>query len=206
MELRVPRLPFQIDPLIAEARMRARRRRFVVAAALFLGAAASLVASWEVLSANASAATTSSGKQCAGPSSYGTQCIDVSGSGRHLSKIRTSYSDTALLWPDTKWRVDLERYVCDPISKTKSACWPATTWHGRSRVGVRVVNHRAYPPAHLVQSPEYRYWPTFSLPHTFRSNGWLCTEVAFYNASTHSWVYNAAGLPHGLRACVAVHA
>jgi hypothetical protein len=157
ISLYVPGLPLQIDPLIAEAKRRARRRRFAVAAAVLLATAASLFASWQAVGANATAAPTSSGKQCAGPSSYGTQCVDVTGSGRHITGIRTGYSDTALLWPNTKWRVDLERYACDPIGKTKSACWAATTWHGRSRVGVRVVNDRAYPPAHLTQSRTYRY-------------------------------------------------
>jgi hypothetical protein len=203
----IPRLPFQLDPLIAEAKRRARRRRFALAVLVVVGASAGLLAGWELVGtgANATAATANSGNQCAGPSPYGTQCIDVTGSGRQVSAIKTSYDDTALLWPNTKWRVDLERYVCDPIGKAKSACSAATTWHGRSRVGVRVVDHQAYPPAHLDQSPTHRYWPGFSLPHTFRSNVWLCTEMAFYNAATHQWVYNAAGLPHGLRACTSIH-
>jgi hypothetical protein len=204
MSMYVPRLPLQIDPLIAEAKRRARQRRLALVAVV-LCAVVGLVAGWEGFGTSASAATTSSGTLCAGPTTYGTQCIDVSGRGRRVTGIHTSYSDTALLWPNTKWRVDLERYVCNPVGKTKAACWPATTWHGRTRVGVRVVDRRAYPPAHLTQSRRYRYWPTFSLPHTFRSNAWLCTEMAFYNASTHSWVYNAKGLPHGLRACASIH-
>ena len=205
MSVYVPRLPVQVDPLIAEARRRARYRRLALVAAALVAAAASLLTGWELAGTNASAATTSSGEQCAGPSSYGTQCVNVTGSGRHVTAIKTSYNDTALLWPNARWRVDLEQYVCDPIGKTKSACSATTTWHGRSRVGVRVVNHRAYPPAHLTQSRAHRYWPSFSLPHTFRSNVWLCTEMAFYNASTQGWVYNAGGLPRGLRACTSIH-
>jgi hypothetical protein len=125
-------------------------------------------------------------------------------SGLRVEKIQTWNWEVAALTPVT-WRMDLERYVCDPIGKKKSACSAAVTWHGRARTGVPIVNRRALTP-HLVQSRSHRYWPTFTMPHTFRANAWLCTELAIYNTATHTWVYNAAGLPHGLRACVTVHA
>jgi hypothetical protein len=60
-------------------------------------------------------------------------------------------------------------------------------------------------PAHFAQSRSNGFWPTFSLPHTFGSNVWLCTEVSVWNGSAHKWVYNGGGLAHGLRACVSVH-
>lgn len=202
MVLYPPHLPIQLDPLIAEAKRRARRRRLlaVMAAVVAVGIGAAGWTEWS--SAAASAATAGSGKQCAGPGTYGLQCIDVRGSGPRVDRIQTWNWEVAALSP-LRWRMDLERYVCDPIAKQKSACSAASTWHGRARTGVPIVNRRPLTP-HLVQSGNHRYWPTFAMPHTFRSNVWLCTELAVYNTTTHRWVYNAAGLPYGLRACVAI--
>jgi hypothetical protein len=205
MSLYLPRLPLQLDPLIAEAKRRARRRRFIVVAALALVAVGvGALGRWELSGANASAATASSGKQCARSSTYGSQCIDALGSGRRVTEIQTWFDDTSMFWPNDKWRIDLERYICDPIGKTKTTCSAASTWHGRVLTGARVVDRQSQP-LHLAQSRSNGYWPTFPLPHTFRSNVWLCTEVAAYNAATHRWVYNAAGLAHGVRACISVH-
>jgi hypothetical protein len=201
----LPRLPFQLHPLILEAKKRARRRRFVLIVALALVAvSAGALGRWELGGASASAATTSSGKQCARSSTYGSQCVDVLGSGRRVTEIQTWFDDTGMFWPNERWRVDLERYLCDPIGKGKATCWAMTTWHGRVLTGAEVVGRQTQP-LHLAQSRTSGYWPTFDLPHTFRSNVWLCTEVAAFNAATNRWVYNAAGLPHGLRACVSVH-
>jgi hypothetical protein len=44
MTVRVPTLPFALDPLIAEAKRRMRRRRALVAAVLVLGVAAGVLA------------------------------------------------------------------------------------------------------------------------------------------------------------------
>jgi hypothetical protein len=204
MDLYVPRLVIQLDPLIAEAKRRARRRRLIGVTLVLVVLGVGALGRWELSGANASAATPDSGTQCAGPGTYGVQCIDLSGSGLRVEKIETWNWAVAALTPVT-WRMDLERYLCDPIGKTKSACSAATTWHGRARTDVPIVNRRALTP-HLVQSRSHRYWPTFTMPHTFPANGWLCTELAIYNTAAHRWVYNAAGLPHGLRACVTVHA
>jgi hypothetical protein len=206
MSVYLPRHPVQLDPLIAEAKRRARHRRLVVIVALLaLGIGA--LGRWELSGATASAATTDGGKQCAGPTTYGLQCIDVHGSGLSVDKIQTWNPEAAFQTGGTQmmWRMDLERYLCDPIGKTKSMCSAATTWHGRARTGVPIVDRRALTP-HLIQSRRHHYWPTFTTPHTFRSNVWRCTELAFYNSVTHSWVYNAGGVPRGLRACVSVHA
>ncbi|HKU55614.1 MAG TPA: hypothetical protein VJP41_01185 [Gaiellaceae bacterium] len=206
MSLYVPALPLEVDPLIAEARRRARRRRLAgLAAVLAMVVSVGSFGWWELTGANASAATAGSGRQCAGPSTYGSQCITVTGSGLRVTAIQTSFDDTSLFWPNTRWRIDLERYVCDPIGRTKAACWPSTIWHGQTRTGVRVAGHRPHPVTYLARSRNSSYWPAFSLPHAFRSNVWLCTEVAVYNGPESRWVYNAKGLAHGLRACVAIH-
>jgi hypothetical protein len=211
MALYLPRLRVQLDPLIAEAKRRARRRRFLVAAAVALAAVGvGTLAQWELSGANASAASFTSGTQCAGPSSYGLQCIDlrgsVRGSGVRVERMQTWNWEVAALTP-VKWRMDLQRYGCDPIGQAKWMCSAAKTWHGRARTGVPIVGRRALTP-HLVQSRSHRYWPTFAIPHTFRSsaNVWLCTELAIYNPVRHRWIYNARGLPDGLRACVSAHA
>jgi hypothetical protein len=55
MTTHAPRLPFALDPLIAEAKQRARRRRFLVVAVLALvlaGAAAGLIAARSPVGAN----------------------------------------------------------------------------------------------------------------------------------------------------------
>jgi hypothetical protein len=190
---------------MAEAQRRARQRRLALIATVLLGAAAvSSSVRWGLVWPAAEAAAASSGKQCARSNSYGSQCIQVFGSGRRVTGIQTWFDDTGMFWPNDKWRIDLERYMCDPIGKAKPACSAATTWHGRVRTGVRVVDGQTRP-LHLAQSRSNGYWPTFVLPHTFRSNVRLCAEVAVYNSARHRWFYNAAGLGDGLRACVSVH-
>jgi len=204
MAMYLPRLPIQVDPLIAEAKRRARRRRLLaVAVGVLAVAALGSFVRWELAGAEASAATAGSGKQCAGPTTYGSQCIEVRGSGRRVTAIQTWFDNTGLFWPNAKWRIDLERYNCNPIDTTKPTCGTASTWHGKSRTGDIPGPGNSARSAHFAQFRSDRYWPTFSLPHTFRSNVWLCTEVAAY--ARGRWVYNAAGLPTGLRACAAVH-
>jgi hypothetical protein len=202
MSLYVPRLPIQLDPLIAEAKRRARRRRLTVVAAVALVAlGVGALGRWQLTAVNASAATAGSGKQCTANNFYGSACVDVRGRERQLTHVQawmTLPSNGYL--GGLKWRMDLERYLCDPIGTTKSTCSAATTWHGRTRNGAW---RRPLTP-NLVQSRSHRYWPTFALPHAFRTNVWLCTELAIRNP-TRGWVYNAAGLPQGLRACVSVH-
>ena len=150
---------------------------------------------------NAKAAVGSSGKQCVGPTPYGSQCIDARGSGLTVTQIQTWFDDTGMFWPNHRWRIDLERYACNPLGKTKSACWASVVWHGKTRAGDVPRPRNTALPAHFGN----RYWPTFTLPHRFNSNGWLCTEVSVFNSAAGRWVYNGAGLSHGLRACVSVH-
>jgi hypothetical protein len=205
MSLHVPELPLQIDPLIAEARRRARRRRlYVLGALVVVAAAASSPLRAALAGASANAAVSSSGRQCTPETTYGAQCMDVGGSGLKVTEIQTWFDNTGVFWPSDRWRIDLERYNCDPVGRTKSTCWIAATWHGRVQRGARVVG-RVVQPAHFAQSQSNGFWPTFSLPHTFGSNVWLCTEVSVWNGSAHKWVYNGGGLAHGLRACVSVH-
>jgi hypothetical protein len=200
-------LSYVLDPLIAEAKRRARRRRLlVVAAFLVVIAAGGLPLRGAFARAGASPALASSGVQCTPNTAYGSQCVEVRGSGLTVAQIRTSFDDTPLLWPNLKWRIDLERYGCDPIGKTKSMCWATATWHGEAREGVPTPGNRYPPDVHFAQSRSGGYWSSFSLPHTFGSNAWLCAEVAVYNRATGKWVYNGRGLAHGLRACVSVHA
>ena len=200
MSAHLPELPFQIDPLIAEAKRRARRRRlFELAALIAVAVVASSLARGALAHPATGARAFSSGEQCATSDTYGKQCIAVAGAGRQVTAIRTSFDLTALLYQH-RWRIDLERYACDPVGSTKTKCAPAATWHSRAHESVRTPGNR-YPDQVRTGS-----WPSFALPHMFASNGWLCTEVAVYNATAGKWVYNAAGLTHGLRACAAVHA
>ena len=197
---------YVLDPLIAEARRRARQRRLVAAVAVVLVAACVALPLRAVLtSATASAAVADSGKQCTESTAYGKQCIDVRGSGWSVNGIQTSFDDTTMFWPNDKWRIDLERYDCNPIGKTKSNCWSTAVWHGKARTGDIAGPGNTALGAHFAQSRRNAYWPAFALPHAFRSNVWLCSEVAVYNRARGRWVYNGAGLSHGLRACVSVH-
>lgn len=154
--------------------------------------------------ANARAATASSGKQCARSNTYGSQCIDVLGSRQRVTEIQTWFDDTGMFWPNDHWRIDLERYICDPIGKTKATCWAATTGQGRGDNGR--ISWIARASRCTLHSRDTTATGRRSLYRdVFRSDVWLCTEVAVYNAATHRWVYNAAGLAHGVRACVSVH-
>ena len=179
MSVYLPRLPLELDPLIAEAKRRASRRRLVIVAIVLLAAGIAAFGQWELSGATGRATTTDSGKQCAGPNSYGLQCIDVLASGLRVDKIQTWNPVAAWQTGGTRmrWRMDLERYRCNPIGKTKSMCPAATTWRGRVRTGVPIVDRRALSP-HLIQSRRHHYWPTFATPHTFSTSVWLCTEVA----------------------------
>jgi hypothetical protein len=200
MSLHVPELPFQIDPLIAEAKRRARRRRlFELAALVAVAVVASSLARGALAHPAAGGRVASSGRQCAASDTYGKQCIAVIGAGRKVTAIRTSFDNTALLYQH-RWRIDLERYSCNPVGQTRMKCSAVSTWHGRAHESVSTPGNR-YPNRVRTDS-----WPSFGLPHVFASNGWLCTEVAVYNPSAGKWVYNAAGLTRGLRACAAVHA
>jgi hypothetical protein len=196
-----PRLSIRLHPLIAEAKRRARRRRLaVVTVAVIAAIGVGALGRWELSGTNASAATAGSGKQCAANSSYGSACIDVRADGRRVTHIQAWMAGPSNGYlAGLRWRMDLERYVCDPIGKTKSACPATTTWHGRTRKGAA---RRPLTP-HLVQGRTHRYWPAFGLPHTFRTNSWLCTEIAVHS-SAYGWHYSGGKLPHGVRACVPV--
>jgi hypothetical protein len=123
----------------------------------------------------------------------------ITSSGGRVTGISTSFNFTASLYQH-RWRIDRERYACDPVGQTRTKCGAAATSHGRSHDGVRTPGNR-YPDQVRTGS-----WPSLALPHTFAANGWLCTEIAVYNAAGGQWGSNAAGLPQGLRACAAVHA
>jgi hypothetical protein len=177
---------------------RRSKRRFLVSVLVALAAGG--VAATLGASARASTVPDSSSRKCTLDGTYGSQCIEVWGSGRQVSRIQASFSGLAGMLDQNRWRVDLERYDCDPVHRRKSECPAAATWHGAVRAATDLGDVR------FAQYGRNRYWPTFvSLPHTFGSNVWLCAELAFYNSTARKWVYNAAGLIHGLRACVAVH-
>jgi hypothetical protein len=203
----VPEAPVQIDPLIAEARRRTRRRRlFELAALVAVAAVASSLARGALAHPAAGARAFSSGKQCARSADYGDQCVVVRGSGRRVTAIQTTFTGTQMLL-DNKWRVDVERYNCNPVGHVKAECPAVTVWRGRTRPPVLTPGNRVPDQVRFAQARSGGYWPTFSLPQAFPANVWLCTEVAAYVPLRGGhWVYNAAGLTHGLRACAAVHA
>jgi hypothetical protein len=197
-----------------------------VFAGVFIGGhvrrvAVSSVAVAALAGVNAGAAMATSGVQCAQSSTYGSQCIDVYGSGLQVTDIQTWFTtpNTDFL-SGKKWRIDLERYNCSPIGKPKSQCPVAATWLGNTRSGNPPVGGSTCitlggDPIAVQQCENYGlayadakngYWASFySLPHTFGSNLWLCTELSIYNSSTGKWVFNAAGLTNGLRGCASVH-
>ena len=192
------RRPFASFPLIAKAKRRMWRRRFLVAMLIVVVAGS---ATGVVLAtiANPNEARVRSVVHCTHGGTYGLQCISVRGSGLQVTSLQTSFTGSTEM---LKWRIDLERYNCDPTRLMKSECPVVATWHGNAQTR-QPTDPRDY--VSFAQTREHAYWPTFySLPHSFGSNLWLCTELAFFNSSTGKWVYNAAGLPDGLRACARV--
>jgi hypothetical protein len=159
--------------------------------------AVSLLAMVALAAAGAEPALASSGVRCAHSSTYGSQCIAVTGAKLQVEHVRVTIPGTGALLADEKWRIDLERYDCNPIRKPKFECPAAFTWHGLVR--------RRDPGDAGGPVTDGRYWLSFSMPRAFKSNVWLCAELAIYNRSARRWVYNAAGLTSGLRACVSIH-
>jgi hypothetical protein len=186
----------------------AARRRFLIAAPIVLAAAAP------------STALANSGVQCASSSTYGGQCISVYGSGLKVTDVQSWFTPPSTSYlSGRKWRTALEDYNCDPIHNTKSECPVYQEWYTAAHSGNPPHNSTACAGI-SGEGLSYQYcqdygvafaqasfgdWSGFSVPHTFGSEKWMCTELQVYNSTTGKWVYNAAGLQYGLRACVDVH-
>jgi hypothetical protein len=193
-----------------------RRRRSRILGTLVLTPALAVAAP--------TAALATSGLKCTQNSSYGSQCENVHGTGLQVTDVQSYFvPPNSNYLTNRTWNFELTTYACDPRGLTKSQCPPSHTFYSKNRSGQPPKNgstctslEATFGGAGSVgyqQCTDYGVayadadfgdWPTFySMPHTFGSNTWLCTEIAVWNGSR--WVDNGAAGSAGVRACADVH-
>lgn len=167
----------------------------------------------------ASSAFATSGVKCAGSKTYGSSCIDITGSGLTVQDIQGYFTPPNRDYLSHRtWAIELTTYGCNPIHKTKAQCRPARTWYSRARHGnppKQTTMCAVVEPSGVGYSQcedfgiayvdaNFRDWPKFyKLPHTFAYDHWFCTELA---VRVHKkWHSNGAAGSTGVRGCAEVH-
>jgi hypothetical protein len=143
-------------------------------------------------------------QSCIRSTTYGTQCVTLSGKGLTVLTIGAQFSTTPDFYTHLRWTFETTTYRCDPRGKPKSRCAPEATIYG--------TLHRPNP-ANTAETACSTAGATpvrgctgnlrFAVPHPFADARWLCEEVAVQVQG--KWVDNGAGLPAGDRACRRVH-
>jgi hypothetical protein len=169
--------------------------------------------------APASAASASSGPKCHESRQYGSTCIDITGSGLQVQDVQGYFAPPNRDYlTHRRWALKLTRYPCNPIHKTQAQCSPTRGWFTRVRRGnpplqstmcvvfepngVGFQECQNYGLAYA--DANFRDWRGFyRMPHQFRRNTWLCTELVV--RSHHHWRHNGAAASPGERGCAEVH-
>jgi len=166
------------------------------------------------------AAMATSAVRCAASSTYGSTCIKVFGTDLTITDVQGWMTEPSIGYlKGLNWRIDLEKYKCDPIGVPKSTCPVTDTWKGNvfkgdpptqgtSCISWSFDNTLTTQQCENIGGRQVDrvngYWPTFyKLPWTSGSHLWLCTEVAIESTSG-VWHYNGAGNPNGVRGCTEV--
>lgn len=179
-----------------------------------------LAATMAALFGVASPSHATSGWKWASDSNYGEQGMDVIGNGLTVSDVIMRY-----IPPNNDyltghaWRFAVSTYSCDPRGLTKSQCGVNRYFYGKLRTGnppaagstcTTIGNDggniqwcQSYGAASAYASNGDI--PTLTVPRTFSSGTWLCSEIEINsnNAGTGTWHFNGVG--KGVRACAEVH-
>jgi hypothetical protein len=167
----------------------------------------------------ASAAAASSGVKCHPSGQYGSTCIQITGKGLKVKDVQGYFAPPNRDYlSHRRWALELTKYKCDPIGKTRHQCHPKKGWFTRIRkgnppkqgsnclifgsgsVGVQQCQDYglAYADAH------FRDWHHFyRMPHRFDHKIWLCNELVI--RKHHHWKHNGAPGTPGDRGCAEVH-
>jgi hypothetical protein len=193
MAMRVPRLPFSLDPLIGEAKRRMRRRRVWIAASLILIGGATV----------ASVSLATSG----GPGSTG----GAPGVHGLLSQVRSSFGDSRLLAASINGRTLTVKVVAptepSAVSATFEAQMLAAALHdAQVAAGQTPINAVRYVDAVGKAIPGYgvapvgssRGHPVASVPALAND---ACRSVAQSVQTSTLTVRSALTLPYGGGAC-----
>jgi hypothetical protein len=191
-------------------RRRERGRRSLTALArLLLASAVALLM--------APSALASSGMQCAHSKTYGSSCIDITGTAGRVQDVQAYFAPPNNDYlSGRRWAIRLAKYRCDPIGRTRVECPADKGWYTRLRHGnppkqgslcaqfapygigfQQCENYGvSYADAHFGD------FHGFSVPRTYRQKIWLCTEIAV-RVRRH-WRFNGAPGTPGVRGCAYV--
>lgn len=168
--------------------------------------------------AGAPAASASSGVKCHESGQYGSTCIDITGHGLHVQDVQGYFSPPNRDYlSHRRWAMELTRYRCDPIGKTRRQCRPRHHW--LTRVRHRNPPHEGslctvFEPGGVGFSECHDFgvayadanfgdWHGFPrVPHRFH-HMWLCNELVV--RKHHHWRHNGAPHTPGDRGCAEVH-
>lgn len=146
-----------------------------------------------------------SSESCVLSSTYGKQCVTISGSGLTVTTIQGQFTTFPDFFTQHAWTFATTTYQCDPRGRTKSACPPDQRTYGtihakdpRNTSGTACTLEGAH-----IGGTSCTGSLQFPLPHTFQAAHWLCVEVAV--RVDGKLVDDGAGIPAGNRACRHVH-
>jgi len=141
---------------------------------------------------------------CARSSVYGTQCEMLFGRGLTVTDVNARFTTLPDFFNQLVWTFETTTYRCDPRRRSKSGCPPEQRTYGTLHRGnARGTADTACSDAAARVGDNCSGSLRFAVPRTFSGARWLCVEIAV--RVNGKWVDNAAGLPHGLRACKQVH-
>jgi hypothetical protein len=185
------------------------RRTLAVVAPLLLSAVVSLSV--------APAAFASSGMKCAYSKTYGSSCIDITGTAGLVQDVQGYFTPPNNDYlSGRRWAIRLSKYTCNPIGKTRRVCPADKAWYTRLRKGnppqqgsfctqfapngIGFQQCESYGVSYA--DAHFGDFHNFSVPRNYRSKVWLCTEVAV-RVKRH-WRFNGAPGTPGVRGCAYV--
>jgi hypothetical protein len=164
-------------------------------------------------------ASASSGVKCHQSGQYGSTCIDITGNGLKVKDVQGYFAPPNRDYlSHRRWALELTKYRCNPIGKTRHQCHPKNSWRTRIRKGnpphqgsmctvfepggVGFQQCRDYGLAYA--DAHFGDWRRFyRLPHRFHRKAWLCNELVV--RKHHHWKHNGAPGTPGERGCAEVH-
>ena len=159
-----------------------------------------------------------SGTDCLADVTYGTTCSQIQGTGLQVDDVIGYYvPPTRAFLSNHTWSFELTTYNCNPAGLTKSQCPPKGTHYSTAHTGNPPLQGSS---CLMFGSTGFSYqncvnyglgeavathgdWPTYSVPHTYSQNTWMCIEIAVKVNGT--WVDNGPAHSKGFRSCHEVY-